>query len=242
MFGRFNLFRISSGPALHRTPISWVGVIGACWTLLLRLYGRTWRQELIGIQDLDTRLNRTERVFLCFWHGKYLPLLFLLRGRKACVFTSFSFRGKLLANICRRFGYDCVEIPQNDRPQTQERLRDGMEKHRTCALAVDGPLGPYHVVKRRPVEVASRLGFMIVPVSFASKHSFLLRSRWDRMELPYPFTKVCLVVGRAMSLSPRLTFKETLAKTHEIRKALEDSEQQAKQCFAPEIQNVSSDE
>ncbi|MBI4525681.1 MAG: DUF374 domain-containing protein [Deltaproteobacteria bacterium] len=206
----------------------WVSLLGYMGSLLLHLNGLTWRKELVGVKELDSRLTRGERVLLCFWHGKYLSLLFLLRGRNGCVFTSRSFRGEVIFNICHRFGYDCVEIPEFESAQALKCLRDAMGKYQACGIAIDGPRGPYHVVKRTPVQLASSFGFVILPVSVASRHSFVFRSRWDRMELPRPFTKVCLVIGEAIRLPAALSSRDTRAKTREIREKLDEIELRAK--------------
>ena len=205
----------------------WAGFLGGLWALLLRLYGLSWRKQLIGIEHLEERLARRERVLFCFWHGKYLPVLFLLRGRRGCVFTSLSFRGGIIANICRRFGYDFVEIPELERSQALERLRNAMEKYQACGIAIDGPRGPYHVVKRRPIQLASSLGFVILPISVASRHTVVFRFRWDRMELPYPFTRVCAVIGEAIEVPPALPPRAARAKTREISRKLDEAELQA---------------
>jgi lysophospholipid acyltransferase (LPLAT)-like uncharacterized protein len=205
----------------------WASLVGSLWALLLRLNGLTWRKQWIGMEELDDRLARGDRTLLCFWHGKYLPLLFLLRGRRGCVFTSLSFRGGVIASLCHRLGYDCVKIPEVERGRTSEVLREAMEKYRLCGIAIDGPLGPYHAVKRRPIRLASSFGFVVLPVSVASGRKFVLRSRWDRMEVPYPFARVCVVLGKAFGFSAPLRSREATAITREIRKALDEAEARA---------------
>jgi lysophospholipid acyltransferase (LPLAT)-like uncharacterized protein len=130
--------------------------------------------------------------------------------------------------MCHRFGYDCVKIPEVERSRTLQCLGDAMEKYQACGIAIDGPRGPFHVVKRRPIQMASSFGFVILPTSMASRRSLVFRFRWDQLELPYPFTKVCLVVGEAIRLPPALSSREALAKMHEIRKALEEAEARAR--------------
>lgn len=213
--------------ANHRRESLWSSVVGRLWALLLRVNGLTWRKQWIGMEELDDRVARGDRTLLCFWHGKYLPLLFLLRSRRGCVFTSLSFRGGVIASLCRHFGYDCVKIPEAERSRTSEVLREAMEKYRLCGIAIDGPLGPYHVVKRTPIQLASSFGFVVLPVSVASGRKFVLRSRWDRMEVPYPFARVCLIFGKAIRLSAPLRPREAAAITREIRKALDEAEARA---------------
>ena len=213
--------------ANHMRESLWASLAGSVWALLLWLNGLTWRKRCIGMEELDSGVARGERALLCFWHGKYLPLLFLLRARRGGVFTSLSFRGGVIASLCRRFGYDCVKIPEVERGRTSEALREAMERYRLCGIAIDGPLGPYHVVKRRPIRLAASFGFVVLPVSVASGCKLILRSRWDRMEVPYPFARVCLVLGKAIRLTAPLRSREAAAMTREIRKALDEAEARA---------------
>lgn len=80
--------------------------MGWLFTWLLRLQWVTWRKEVEGLERLDRRLARGERTLVAFWHGKYLPLFTLLRGRSACVFTSQSLRGEVIAGLRR----DAIEV------------------------------------------------------------------------------------------------------------------------------------
>lgn len=211
----------------HMRKSLWASVVGSLWAVLLHLNGLTWRKRWIGMEELDDRIACGDRTLLCFWHGKYLPLLFLFRGRGGCVFTSLSFRGGVIASLCRLFGYDCVKIPEGERGRTAEVLREAMEKYRLCGIAIDGPLGPYHVVKRRLIQLAASVGFVVLPVSVASGCKFTLHSRWDRMEAPYPFARVCVVFGKAIRLTAPLRSREAAAMAREIRKALDEAEARA---------------
>lgn len=182
--------------------VPFLGWIGA-W--LLRWQCATWSTTQEGLDRLDERITRGDRTLLTCWHGKYLPLFALLRGRRACIVTSQSFRGEVIAEICRSFGYDCVAIPDRANVGALRRLRQTLARHRLGAFAVDGPLGPYHVVKHLPIELASRLGCALLPISVASRRKWVMKQRWDHMEVPWPFTQVYLLIGTAMEVPPRLT-------------------------------------
>ena len=92
----------------HRVPARTVGAL-ASW--LLRGYHLSWRRDDGEVLRLDEVIASGERIFVVFWHSKYIPLFSLLSGRAACVFASESFRGKVIAEISRRFGYDCTLLP-----------------------------------------------------------------------------------------------------------------------------------
>ena len=204
-------------------------ILGWIWVWLLRLQRATWHSEVEGLERLDERIARGKRTLLTFWHGKYLPLFALLQGRTACVFTSQSFRGEVIAEMCRCFGYTCVQIPDDARHRSLDLLRQALVTHRMGGIAVDGPLGPYHVVKHMPIQLASELSFVLLPVSVASRRKWVLTRRWDRMEVPRPFTRVYLVIGEALEVPPSLTRGAVELWGRRLHDALEALDRQAEE-------------
>ena len=187
---------------------------------LLRATHLSWRKDYAELAQLD-RVLSSERTLVVFWHGKYFPLFSLLWGRSACIFTSLNFRGRVIAEISRRFGYDCVLLPDSGGQQSLTLLREALGLHRTGAIAIDGPLGPYHVVKRGVLELASELGYVLQPVSAASNWKRVVHKRWDRAEIPRPFSRVTVTVGEPIRVSPSISAKGLSATKNQVRRALE---------------------
>jgi len=73
------------------------------------------------------------------------------------------------------------------------RLREGWD----AAFTPDGPRGPRHVVQPGVIEAARLSGAPIVPVSFACRSGWFLRS-WDRFLIPRPFTKGVVLYGEPL--------------------------------------------
>lgn len=177
-------------------------LIGSAWSLALRLQAASWRKIVRGVDRFDARIAEGRPVLALFWHGKYTPLFALLRGRRAVIFTSLSARGDVIATICRRFGYSPVQIADHGGDASLGRMREALRSAPACGIAVDGPLGPYHAVKRGPVQLASELGLLVFPVTFAARRSRVDTGRWDRFELPRLFTRVVLLMGDEIEIPP----------------------------------------
>ncbi len=167
---------------------------GALITATLHLLRASWRVDTQGLQQFDRMLIEHTRVLVVFWHGSYVPLFALLKQRDATVLVSDSFRGRVLAEVCRRFGYRGVVVTRDRHGQDTAALQAASASH-TLALAADGPLGPLHVVKPGAVRFASTLGFAVVPAVAVGRRSWIAARRWDRMQIPCPFTRVALVIG-----------------------------------------------
>jgi hypothetical protein len=202
---------------------------GRLFALLLRLAGATWRRQTEDLEVLDKMLDRGERVLVIFWHGGYVPLFFLFAGRRARILSSRSYRGEVIAAICRRFGYDGGTIPDPAGGTTRDAVRRALQDCQLSALAVDGPLGPRHVVKPGAVRLAADLGFAVLPVAAAADRAWVLNGRWDRMEIPHPFARLRLVWGEPVAIPAGLPEEEIALWCCRLREALETVDRRAKE-------------
>lgn len=209
-----------------------IALLGAAFTAILRLLHWTWRVSSEGVEQLDAALERKEKVLVVFWHGAFPPLFVLLSARQACVLVSQSFRGQVIAEVGRRFGYQCISIPDRRRDPLPQTIGALMAHCPAGAIAVDGPCGPYHQVKRGAARLASASGYLLMPVSVAARRSKVFRRRWDRLRVPLPLTRVHLLVGRAIRLPPGLNERQLDLCSKRIGEALVETERCATERIA----------
>ncbi|MGH8476092.1 MAG: lysophospholipid acyltransferase family protein [Methylococcales bacterium] len=176
---------------------------------------------------------------LCFWHGKYIPVMALCawswierRGEHACVFTSLSERGAVIAEICRNFGLDCILIPDGGHKISYDLMCDALGRHRAGVIAVDGPLGPNRRVKQGAIRLASELGFHLVPASVYAERCWIMSKRWDRMEVPKPGSRTALMIGEPILVGRDLSRAQLRALLQRLEERLETLEQQARSLFS----------
>lgn len=187
--------RISNGRrALCRSVTNWMRDVA------LRGSAATWRVRQHGLDELDRRLAAGELLIVVFWHAKYVTLLPLLRGRDAVVFTSRSARGDAIADLLRRYGFTPVQLEDCGGDASLALMRRALSCGRSCAIAVDGPLGPRHLVHRGAVQLAAALGHKIVPVALVIHPKRVIEKRWDKLELPRLFSRVQVEVGEPISI------------------------------------------
>lgn len=204
-----------------------VRIAGFFSSIALRLVATTWRIETAGLGKLDKRLAAREKQIAVFWHGKYYSLLPILRDRDVCVFTSISHRGAIIADILRRFGYQSVQLPDHGGDSSLDIMRTYLKEHHAGAIAVDGPLGPYHAVHRGAIQIASELGHSIIPLSISAGRKTVLTERWDQFEMPLMFSKIQIVVGDPIRIPPLLDITSLDYWTREVNCALNQVDQQA---------------
>lgn len=214
----------SSGTIWRRAAVAAVAW-GA--ELILRAWHASWRKDMQQVGRLDELLHGPSPVLVAFWHGKYLPLFALLEGRRATVIAGDSFRGDVIARLSRRFGHEVVLIPTGPESGSSTDLEAILGPAHTVAVAVDGPLGPYQMVKPGLLRLASDLGFVILPVSVAAAQKSVQKARWDRREWPWPFARIALSVGEPMSVSPAATRDDLARCAVRLREALLDADREA---------------
>lgn len=193
----------------------------------LRIVCATWFKDIVGLDKLDQRIADGERLIVVLWHGKYFTLLPILRNRNAYVFTSMSSRGDIIANLLMQFGFVAVQIPDHGRDHSLYIMRKTLADGGTAVIAVDGPLGPFHVVHRGAVQLASELSHSIIPISVASSRKRVLSQRWDKFEMPRIFSRVCLVIGDPVHVPADLDSEALEAWISRVHMALDAVDMQA---------------
>jgi lysophospholipid acyltransferase (LPLAT)-like uncharacterized protein len=187
----------------------------------LLLLAATWRVEGADLVRVEIEKWSGTPLLLGFWHGKYLPLLVLLRGLRANVFIGEGLRGTLIAAICRSFGFSPLLLPHHDRRRALARIRAALVGLLPCATPFDGPVGPPRSVKPALLELAIERGATILPLSMSGKPCAVLRWRWDRREIPWPFARVTIRVGDPIQVPAGLPSDARAAWCERVKAALD---------------------
>ena len=169
-------------------------VLGIFVGLVARLWLATLKVEIHG--EMALRRGDVRPWILCFFHGTQFSLLAWPRRRKTVALVSHSSDGALQASALRYQGFEIVRGSSSrggarGLAAVIRRLRQG----RDAAFAVDGPHGPYGIVKAGAVAAARASGCLLVAMGSSARHALIARDAWDRFTLPYPFTRVVVAFG-----------------------------------------------
>lgn len=163
---------------------------------------RLWLYSLRLTVFADVSLPTDRPWVLVFFHGKLWPLLAWERRRATAVMVSHSKDGELLAGLLRGLG---MEVVRGSSSRGGARALAAMTKRLRkgdvdAAFAVDGPRGPYGVVKPGAIAAARAAGAAIVPMGSAVRGGKVFGRAWDRFALAWPFGRAAVVVGPAVEL------------------------------------------
>ena len=89
------------------------------------------------------------------------------------------------------------------------------------AFSLDGPKGPRYVAKSGAVLLAKKTGNPMMPFVVECKHFFRLNS-WDRMQIPRPFTRVNVIIGEPIYVSPDADEAELQSSLERLQSSLDE--------------------
>jgi lysophospholipid acyltransferase (LPLAT)-like uncharacterized protein len=191
--------------------------------LLLSVFGRTWRFEVIAEEGVTPVLfdEKPGPEIYCFWHQCVLPCTVYFRKSNAVILISRSFDGELITRILKLFGFDAV------RGSSSRGAREGLlglkhviETGRTAIFTADGPLGPIYQTKMGPIKVAQTTGAPIGAFHLQPERAWVINS-WDRFLIPKPFTRIIVSWAQWTHVPGNFPTEQFETKRQELNDALE---------------------
>lgn len=72
-----------------------------------------------------------------------------------------------------------------------------------AGIVVDGPIGPDGRVQPGAFYCALKAGRPVISLAASARHAFVFRRSWSRIYLPWPFTRVTIVVSEERQVTHR---------------------------------------
>jgi len=163
---------------------------------LLGLLVRLWLGTLRLRVEVDPAVDLDARLVLVFFHGTQFPLLAWKRPHRTAVLVSHSADGDIQSRVLGGLGFSVVRgSSSRGGARALAAIVRRMKRGEDAAFAVDGPRGPYGVVKPGAALAARAGGAVLVPIGSAITCGHVLARAWDRFAIPWPFTRVAVAVG-----------------------------------------------
>jgi lysophospholipid acyltransferase (LPLAT)-like uncharacterized protein len=167
--------------------------------VVVGLVARLWLATLRVRLEIDPALAGVrERPWVyAFFHGTQWPLLAYRRPRATVVLVSLSRDGTLQSRALALQGFRVVRgSSSRGGARGLAALVRVMRRERAdAAFAVDGPKGPYGVVKGGALAAARAVGGVLVPMGGSVERGLVLRRAWDRFQIAWPFSRVTVRLG-----------------------------------------------
>lgn len=176
--------------------------IGALGYPALLALGRTWRWRVEGEAHFAGILASGHYPVMALWHGRILPSVFYFRHRDVVVITSDNFDGEWTAKIIHRLGYTTARgSTSRNAVRAALKAKRRMEEGHPVGITLDGPRGPAMVAQPGAVWMAKVTGNPLLPFHVESS-SYWTAPSWDASQVPYPFSRIAMVMGEPFFVPP----------------------------------------
>jgi lysophospholipid acyltransferase (LPLAT)-like uncharacterized protein len=164
-------------------------------------------------------------VIFCIWHNRLATCVKVLEahrrpnnaGAGMAALVSASKDGAFLAGILEWFRIQPVRGSSSRRgAQAVLELTTWAKRGHDLTLTPDGPRGPCYQIQDGITSLAQLTGLPIVPVSLNLNWKICIKS-WDRFQIPLPFARCDVAVGKAIRVPPNAS----AAEREELRRQLE---------------------
>jgi lysophospholipid acyltransferase (LPLAT)-like uncharacterized protein len=192
-----------------------IRVAGFALYWLIRVIGATLRFEVKGKENH----HENKPLVYCFWHNRIPIATYFWRNRGIVVMSSRSFDSEYIARFIQRFGYGAARgsSTRGGKAALIQMIR-AVRAGKSAAFTVDGPRGPMYEAKPGAVLLAAKSNAALLPFSISLNRYWQLPS-WDKIQIPKPFARVVVVIGKQIQVEDDATTHE--AKHQELQQALE---------------------
>jgi lysophospholipid acyltransferase (LPLAT)-like uncharacterized protein len=156
-----------------------------------------WRHE--GFAPVAAFEAERRPYIVCCWHGRML-LICCVRPKSLPIqaLASGHRDGQLVVRVMARFGVGAISGSTGRGGYGAiQASRAALASGAVVVITPDGPRGPAMQAAPGAIRLARLSGAVIVPVSYATRRRFFLKT-WDRFMVPLPFGTGAFVCGEPM--------------------------------------------
>lgn len=221
-------------------------LLGSLVWAYMRINTATLRWKIEGLEHLQPLLDANRPLVVAAWHSRLLlfPVLEtrILRRRQdpphpTSIIVSNSKDGNITNQACGMLGLHIIRgsTARKDRRKDKGGVAGAraalraLRKSAVVCMTIDGPRGPAEKVPVEPVKLAQQAGAHVVTMGLSARGKKL--KTWDRLLLPLPFSKGCLVFGPPIETSKQMDSEALRAR---IEQQMHDVSAQAHELVDPE--------
>lgn len=163
---------------------------------LVKALSSTYRLRIIESQSENICIEKDGSIIYASWHQRFFPgITFFATRKPIAILISRSRDGEFISHIVNILGWKAVRgSSSNGGNERLQCLKELAKKGYRIGHIVDGPKGPFGVIKPGLLRIAQVSGMAIVPTITSSEKKWTFGS-WDRFLVPKPFSRVIIRFG-----------------------------------------------
>jgi lysophospholipid acyltransferase (LPLAT)-like uncharacterized protein len=182
----------------------------------------TNRLRLVDSENESRFLGQGKSLIYTSWHQRFFPgITFFALRRPIAIMISQSKDGEFISHIVKILGWEPV------RGSSTRGGREALDRLNELAISgfrighiVDGPKGPFGMVKPGLLKIAQVTGLPIVPTITSAQKRWVLSS-WDKFMIPKLFSKVIIRFGEPIYVPADISEEDFEAARREVETKLE---------------------
>jgi lysophospholipid acyltransferase (LPLAT)-like uncharacterized protein len=188
---------------------------------LVKILSATYRLKIVDQRNERDVLEKDGSIIYASWHQRFFPgITFFATRRPIAILISKSRDGEFIARVVNILGWLAVRgSSSRGGSEGLNRLKELSRKGYRIGHIVDGPKGPFGVVKPGLLRIAQVSGMAIVPTITSSEKRWSFNS-WDRFMVPKPFSRVVIRFGEGVYVPEGISEDEFLEKTRLVEDAM----------------------
>jgi lysophospholipid acyltransferase (LPLAT)-like uncharacterized protein len=191
--------------------------------LLVKLLSSTYRCRLVDPEIEQRVLDDHGTIVYASWHQRFFPgITFFATRKPIAIMISRSRDGEMIARVVDILGWRSVRGSSSKGGiRALKELRRLTRKGYRVGHIVDGPQGPFGVVKPGLLTIAQFAGAPIVPVITSAQRRWVFNS-WDRFMVPKPFSRVVVRFTPPITVPRRLDAGDFEALRLDVEKQIKE--------------------
>lgn len=154
-------------------------------------------------------INHPDNLKSCIyamWHADQFCVRGLPNRDNINILISTSLDGDIVSIVCKYLGFKVRRGSAGRKGAISATLQmlEGLKNGESVAIMVDGPHGPFHVVKKGAISLSRESGVPIVPVHWYSEDfTFRVLPSWDKMTCPFWHTHIINLYGEPIYVNDK---------------------------------------
>lgn len=185
---------------LYRWVLPYAGLF------IVKLISVTNRMKVVDHDNEQHLISQNKGVIYSSWHQRLFPgITFFARRKPIAIMVSQSRDGEFIAHIGKIIGWEPVRgSSSRGGHEALDRLKELALRGYRIGHIVDGPKGPFGVVKPGLIKIAQATGLPIVPAIMSAQRKWIVNS-WDRFMIPKFFSRVIIALGKPVYIPAQLS-------------------------------------
>lgn len=132
-----------------------------------------------------------------FWHGDSYSMNLAIKkisknNISLNVIVTADSRGNYIENVLKKYNVNTLRMPGGIKMKSffRELKLISKKENESIAIALDGPLGPYHIPKKIGFSLSNEANKRFIGVKLDYSKKISLKNRWDKYCIPMPFTTI----------------------------------------------------